>query len=126
MREHGYYDLTVNINRVTFIAYDSWNYEAIVKWAEEFKEIVLKLNNEPWACLVDLTQWELGVPETREHLYELYKWLNNQNLKYLAVVFGSSMQQSLLEKPYQILTNVERKYYTDIEQANHWLSNYGF
>jgi hypothetical protein len=49
-----------------------------------------------------------------------------QNLKYLAVVFGLSIQKSLLEKTYAILTNVEIKYCVDIEEANLWLKDIGF
>jgi hypothetical protein len=78
------------------------------------------------ACRVDLTNWELITPDVTSYIAELYSWLNNQNLKYLAVVFGLSIQKSLLEKTYAILTNVEIKYCVDIEEANYWLKDVGF
>ncbi|MBA6231409.1 MULTISPECIES: hypothetical protein [unclassified Colwellia] len=126
MNAHGSYKLEVNRNTVTFIAYDAWNYEAAIEWGKEFKSIVLQMNNEPWACLVDLTEWELATPDTRSYISELYLWLNNQNLKYLVVVFGLSIQKEILEKTYKILTNVEKKYCEDIGKANNWLNSVGF
>jgi hypothetical protein len=126
MKAHGSYKLEVNKNTVTFIAYDSWNYEAAIEWGNEFKNIVIQMNNEPWACLVDLTEWELATPDTGSYLSELYLWLNNQNLKYLAVVFGLSIQKDVLEKTYRILTNVDKKYCVDLDEANNWLNSVGF
>lgn len=126
MKAHGSYKLLVNDNTVTFIAYDAWNYEAIVEWGNEFKKIILQLNTKPWACLVDLTEWELGTPDTRVYLSEFYSWLNNQNLQYLAVVFGSSIQKDILQKTYVILSNVDKKYCSNIQEANDWLNSVGF
>ena len=126
MQTHGSYKLQVHKHTVTFIAYDSWNYEAVVEWGNEFKGIVMQMNNEPWVCIVDLTEWELGTPEARGYLSELYIWLNNQNLKYLAVICGLSIQRDILEQTYKILTKVERKYCIDLDEANDWLKNVGF
>jgi hypothetical protein len=126
MKAHGSYKLEVNKHTVTFKAYDSWNYEAAFEWGEEIKGIVNQLKNEPWACLVDLTEWELATPDTRTYISELYSWLNDQNLKYIAVIFGLSIQKEVLEHTYSILTNVEKKYCVDLEQANNWLHSVGF
>ena len=126
MKAHGTYKLDVKNNTITFVAYDSWNYEAAVVWGEELKNVVIQMNKEPWSCLVELTKWELITPDARSYISELYSWLNTQNLKYLAVVFGSSLQRALLEKTYVILTNVEIKYCEDLEEAKSWLSDVGF
>ncbi|WP_159817914.1 hypothetical protein [Colwellia sp. 20A7] len=126
MKSHGSYTLTVNKNTLTFVAYDSWNYEAAIDWGQELKKLVIQMNNEPWACLVDLTQWELITPDARSYISELYSWLNNQNLQYLAVVFGLSIQKSLLEETYKLFTNVEIKYCVDSTEANNWLNSVGF
>lgn len=126
MKAHGTYTLEVNQRTLTFTAYESWNYEATIEWGEEFKSMVTQMNDEPWACLVDLTKWELATPDTKRYLSELYVWLNNQNLKYLAVVFGHSIQKDLLEKTYEILTNVDKNYCFDIDEAKNWLNSVGF
>ena len=47
-----------------------WNYEAIVEWGNEFKNIVIQMSNKPWACIVDLTAWDLGTPDKRRYLSE--------------------------------------------------------
>ena len=126
MNTHGSYKLEINKNTVTFKAYDSWNYEEAIEWGNEFKNIVIQMRNEPWACLVDLTEWELATPDTRSYLSELYLWLNDQNLKHLAVTFGLSIQKDVLEITYRLLTNVDKKYCVDLDEANKWLNSVGF
>ena len=126
MKVHGSFTLEVNKKTVTFTAYDAWNYEAAVNWGNEFKTIIAQFNNEPWVCIVDLTQWELATPDTRVYISEFYQWVNDHNLKYLAVIFGHSLQKSVLEKTYTILTNVERQYFLDKDEAGNWLKSLGF
>lgn len=126
MKVHGSYTLAVNKNTVTFKAYDAWNYEATIKWGKELSKMVTSMNNEPWACLVDLTEWELATPDSRSYISEFYAWLNEQNLTYLVVVFAHSFQKEILEKTYVILTKVERKYCIDIDEGREWLKSVGF
>lgn len=126
MKTHGSYTLDVNNNIIVFTAYDSWNYEAAIEWGDELKSIVTNMNGEPWACLVDLTKWELITPGARDYISDLYSWLNDQNLKYLGVVFGFSIQKSVLEKTYEIFTSVDIKYCVDLDEANDWLNSVGF
>lgn len=126
MEKHGSYELKVNNNIVTLKAYDAWNYETITAWGKDFKNIVMHMNNKPWACLVDLTEWELGTPDGRSYLYDLHLWLNSQNLKCLAIVCALSIQKEVLEEIYRILTNVDREYFESIDEAVDWLSSVGF
>jgi hypothetical protein len=126
MKAHGSYKLEVNNNTITFTAYDAWNYEAAIEWGNELKNIVAQMNNEPWAFLSDLTEWELITPGATGYISELYSWVNDQNFKYLAVVFGLSIQKSLLEEHHKIFTNVEINYFGDLDEANCWLNSVGF
>jgi hypothetical protein len=48
MKVHGSYTLEVNKSTITFVAYDSWNYEAAIAWGNELKNIVIQMKNEPW------------------------------------------------------------------------------
>jgi hypothetical protein len=126
MKEHGSYDLDVQKQTITFSAYDSWNYQTAQRWGDEIKSIVTGFENKEWACIVDLTMWELATPDIRGYLVELYMWLNDNNLKYLAVVFGLSIHKEILEKTYVVLTNVKKEYCESLDEAREYLDRVGF
>ncbi len=126
MKGHGAYKLEVNNNTITFNAYGAWNYETAEEWGRELKDIVVQMNNKPWAFLSNLTEWELITPDAKEYISELYSWFNKQNFKYLAIIYGLSVQKSLLEEHHKIFTNVEIEYFDDLDEAICWLNSVGF
>ena len=58
-------------------------------------------------------------------LDELNEWGNLNNQKYEVVVCGLSIQQALLEKSHEVLTNVETKFSENLKQAYEWLETVG-
>jgi len=126
MNEHGSYDLIVEGQTLTFRAYGTWNYETAKRWREETTKLVNGINDKPWACLVDLGHWELATPDIRSYAYDFNLWLNNNDLKYLAVVYRLHIQKEILKISHAALTNVKIKYFDNLEDANEWLSIIGF
>ena len=84
-------------------AIGAWNYETALSYGKEYKQLISKLRDKPWACLVDLTEWELFTPEAGEHVDELNDWGNINNQKYEVVICSLYIQKALLEKTHEVL-----------------------
>ena len=125
MLEHGSFDMKIIEQTLVVRCFDAWNNETVLRMCKEYKDLVSKINNKPWACIVDLTQWELSTPEMWIHIDELNVWGNINNQKYEAVVCSSSVQKYLMEKSHDVLTNVEAKFYDELVQAYEWLESVG-
>lgn len=126
MEPHGSFKLTIKEKTLIVTAIGAWNYETAVSCGKEYKRLVSGLEGKPWACLVDLKEWELFTPDASDYINELNKWGNINNQKYEVVVFGLSIHQAVLEKSHEVLTNVEIKFYENLEQAYEWLETIGF
>jgi hypothetical protein len=126
MQEHGSYSLEVKGQTHILKAYGAWNYETVQRWGAETKQLVSTINLTPWACLIDLTEWELATPDAREYVYNLNLWFNDNNLKHLAIVYSLYIQKEILKISQAVLTNVEIKYFDTLEEAEKWLNSIGF
>jgi len=126
MQEHGSYSLEIKNKTHILKAYGAWNYETVQRWGAETKQLVSTIKSNPWACLVDLTDWELATPDAREYVYNINLWLNDNNLKYLAVVYSLHLQKEILTITHAALTNVEIKYVKTLKEAEIWLNSLGF
>lgn len=126
MQEHGSYSLEIKNKTHILKAYGAWNYETVKRWGAETKQLVSTIKSNPWACLVDLTDWELATPDAREYVSNLNLWFNDNNLKYLAVVYSLYLQKEILKISHAALTNVEIKYFETLEEGEKWLNDVGF
>jgi hypothetical protein len=125
MQSHGSFELSIKDQTLIVKAIGAWNYETAVNCGKEYKRLVHKLKLKPWACLVDLTEWELFTPDASDYIDELNEWGNLNNQKYEVVVCGLFIQQALLEKSHEVLTNVETKFSENLKQAYEWLETVG-
>ena len=125
MLEHGSFEFEVVEQTLVVKCFDAWNVETVLRMCSEYKDHVKKINDKPWACLVDLTQWELSTPEMWAHIDELNEWGNLNNQKYEVVVCNSAVQQYLMENSHEVLTNVEAIFCENLAQAYGWLTGLG-
>ena len=123
MIEHGTFELELTGKILTLRAYDAWNYHTALRWGKETKEIVNSIKSHPWSCLCDLTKWELATPDVHQYVIGLNLWLDANNLRYLAIVYNISLQQSVLEKSHRAFTNVEVRYFTNLDEGKTWLKD---
>lgn len=125
MLEHGSFKLEVIGQTLVVQCFDAWNIETVLRMCKEYKECIEDIKHKPWACLVDLSQWELSVPEMWDEVDKLNHWGNSNNQKYEAVICGMSIQKSLMETSHEVLTNVESRFFTKVEEAYDWLASVG-
>ena len=123
MVEHGSYSLSISKQTLYVQCFGAWNLETAQHMGEQYKALVLKICEEPWACLLDLTKWELGTPEVWDYIDELNEWGNNHNQKFEAVVCCLSLQRALIEKSHEVLTEVDGRFFENMEQARAWLKS---
>lgn len=86
---------------------------------------ITTIKDKPWACLVDLSRWELSTPDMWQKIDELNEWGNENNQRFEVVICSLSIQKSLMETSHEVLTNVESKFCDKIEQAFSWLESVG-
>ncbi|PKI16594.1 hypothetical protein [Colwellia sp. 12G3] len=125
MNEHGSFSMKIVDRTLMVEAVGAWNLETAIRWGQEFKLLVSSIEELQWACLVDLSNFELAIPEVWEHLDSVNKWSNLHNQKYEAVVCSLSLQKVLIEKSHAALTNVETKFCEDLNEAFEWLEIMG-
>lgn len=125
MKEHGAFKMQVVDQTLIVKCFDTWNHETVKRLCKEYKDHVWQINNKPWACLVDLSQWELSTPEMWDDIDELNIWGNANKQRYEAVVCSLSIQKELMIASHEVLTKVETSFCDNIEQAYQWLESRG-
>lgn len=125
MQEHGSFEMEIKNQTIIVRGYDSWNLETTLRFVQEFKLLAQTLENKPWACLVDLTKFNSGVPDVWKKIDEVNSWANSHGQKYEVVVCNSSLQEFLLMRSHAPLVGVETKFCENLEQANEWLTKLG-
>lgn len=125
VQEHGYFNIEIVEQTLIIKCFEAWNFETTLRFCKEYKELVEKINDKPWACLVDLNQWDLATPDMWDEIHKLNEWSNINNQKYEAVICSMSLQKSMVEKSHTAFTNVETSFFENREQAYDWLNSVG-
>ena len=115
-------------NVLVAIICGSWSKLSAQDFANEFKQAAAPLTGQPWAHIVYMDDWNLGVPEIEPVVQELVTWCINNNLRYAAQVHCPNMV-----KRYQIDRMVieksdgfERRIFPEQQPAFAWLASLGF
>lgn len=125
MLQHGSFDIACKDKTIIVKCMGAWNIETVQEFIPIYKKYVLAFDGQPWACLLDLTQWELATPEAWELIDELNVWGNANNQRYEAVICSISFQQIFVEQSHLVMPNVEKKFCDDLAQAQQWLASVG-
>lgn len=125
MNEHGSYQMALRGQVLVINIHGAWNLETTQRWCLEYMSLADTLKKEPWACFVDLTEWELSTPECIACIDRVNDWGNLNNQKYEAVICRSLLQQKILKQMHQRLPNVQTEFFQDEDQAWQWLQEEG-
>ena len=107
----------------------SWSERTALQYADTMKKEVLSFNGKPWANLVLLAEWDIGVPAIEGIIADLLLWNLQRNFRRLAMVLGNNPVQGfqidrILNK--KIESDFQSNFFTSEAIANNWLSNQGF
>lgn len=122
MPKHGSYSITTHKQILTMKAYDEWNIETVISCCRSFKIKANKLKHKNWACLVDLSEWELGPPEILHEIKKLNVWSEKNNQTFEAVVIKNALQRQLLEITHMAFNNIQAKFFDNHHDALSWLA----
>ena len=121
MQEHGSFTLKTIEQTLIIMACGAWNIETTLRFVHENKKLTEHINAKPWACLVDLKEWDLSTPEIWPYIDELNIWAAQQGQRFEVVVYNNSIQKQLLVDSHKKLKGVEIEYFKTPEDAYQWL-----
>ena len=113
-------------NLVIVRCYSCWNVETAERMQADFLEAANNISTRPWACLVDLLEWELGGPEVMDSILEINHWCAKNNQRMEAVVCSSTIQEHLLRQLQQALPDTESAFFNREHDALKWLYSNGY
>lgn len=110
-----------------------WNERTALDFADAFKQTAKPLLGQPWAHIVYLDDWELGVPEIEPIVRGLVSWCIDNGLRHAAQVYSPNMvKQYQLDKmvsdriELSPAEHFEKRVYSDELAAFAWLAELGF
>ncbi|AZQ84275.1 hypothetical protein EKO29_09725 [Colwellia sp. Arc7-635] len=120
--EHGSFEFEVVGQILIMRPKGAWNFETALRCCQEYKELAKTLLHSPWACLVDLSSWELGTPDIWNEIDKVNAWADQNNEKFEAVICSNSLQITLLEQTYNKYKNVQTAFFETESEALKWLN----
>jgi hypothetical protein len=127
LKEHGSFEIQVKGRVIEVKVSGSWNADTAQRYCSEYSNLAAPLVNEPWAELVNLTEWELDTPEAEKILHDLSQWADKNNLKYEAMITGkSSIREFQLDRIKNHPRKIIVKYFKTTDEAVNWLRSHGF
>lgn len=68
--------------------YGVWKVGTAEAYAEEMKSIVKPLSGNPWAKLIDLTNWKTAYPEAFDVIGDLNRWCKKHSLEWTVYIIN--------------------------------------
>lgn len=122
MRKHGHFIIKQESNLLFSYFFGAWNIEQTLTYAEQVKCSVQTLQNQPWARIVDLSQWEGGGEEVTKPLIDLQLWSEYNNCVQTLFINPPLIPKYLLEKygdPFSSYQIVQSE-----DEAKEWLKDH--
>lgn len=126
MQVHGGFKIDIVDRLIKVRFYGAWNKETSEKLRAEFREEASKLSKEPWACLVNLLDWELGGPDVWEAIIILNHWCAKNNQILEAVVCDKDIEEHIFRQLQKELPNTESAFFQTEGEALKWLAAKGY
>ena len=93
---------------------------------EEFKLNASKLIDAPWACLVDLSDWQLAGRDIWEPIVALNHWCSEHNQALEAVVCEMAVQKFMIERAHGALPETQIAFFDNMTKAKQWIRSKGY
>jgi hypothetical protein len=94
----------------------------------QFIQLALPIIDQPWAHIVYLDNWQLGIPEIEPVIQQLVAWCIQHNLRYAAQVYCPHMiKKYQLDRMIVERTDTfEKRAFSAQQDAFQWLKSVGF
>lgn len=117
---HGDYNFEFVDNILIIRVVGSWNEEAAIQFSDALKEIVVRLDDKPWGNILNMTEWDLSIPEIWNVLGETAIWLMDHNHKFEAVVATHAIEKHLMNQRFESTPNLKKAFFRDEVEALKW------
>jgi hypothetical protein len=97
-KEHGLFNIKVEENLLLVQFFGAWNHAQAQHYNQEAKLAATPLLNQPWARIIDLSQWEGGGEETIAPIANLHQWSQQHNCFFAAYINPPLVPQFMIEK----------------------------
>ena len=126
MREHGSYQIQLIGQVISTKLIGQWNYETTEHYVNDALAQAKLISDKPWACLIDLTEWELWTPDVWPLLEEANRWSAANNQKYEATITKMATHERVLEKTDEGFSGgVITQVFDNHQKALEWLQSVG-
>jgi hypothetical protein len=98
MRTHGHFILRQENNLLFSYFFGAWNIEQALTYTEQVKRSVQTFKKQPWARIVDLSQWEGAGEEVTKPLADLQRWSEHNNCIQTLFINPPLIPKYMLEK----------------------------
>ena len=99
MEIHGHWKFLVGGKDILLVkVMDSWNVEAAIAFAQEFKDVASAMIGQPWSILISTEQADLMVPEAMTELEKLNSWAVDHNCKLEVSVVGYKLHEEVFKR----------------------------
>ena len=122
LQQHGSFTIEIKQRTIEINAFAAWNEQTSEQFRQAYLELAQQLRKQPWACLINLLEWELGTGEILRVGQELNAWSFANKQRFSAIVCESSLHRHLIEKIQEPTKSIEHRYFTDVESARVWLN----
>ncbi len=131
--KYGHYALDFSGNVMEVFATGAWNLNTAEAMALDMQELVHRIDNTPWAALMDGRRWVLSTPDCQKCLSETIKSNISNGLKRSAYVLDAGMvKKAQLERTHPAENSelakydYQREYFTTYFDALNWLHKEGY
>lgn len=121
---HGEYIIEIHDRVIISQSFGSWNDVTIRRFIKEYQNHAQRLVDQPWAGIVDVTQWQLATQEAELIATEFEQWCKNNNRQYVAIVGTSSIVNFQLSRAGLTQNNQQTQiqYFDKLSNAIDWLT----
>lgn len=106
----------------------SWSQQDAEDFTREFKAVASPLLGYDWASIIQLDNWQLGVPGIEPVIKDLVRWKISRGLRYSAHVYWPSIVKEFqLDRMVKnVAGRFEVQHFKHPQQAFNWLETHGF
>lgn len=116
MQPHGDFQIRLAGQVVISALKGAWNAETAHKYFDEVRDCAREICHNPWARLVDLSEWEGSGDDVAQILVNLQQWSAEHNSKYVAYVKPHTLSRYMMEK-YNVSDVIDYSVFDDHQSA---------
>lgn len=97
---HGEYQILAEGNILLCRIHGSWNLHCANNFVADITERVKQFGGQPWARVINMTNYQLGTPEVTERMHRFGEWANENGCIQHNFIFSNDLQKDQVSTAY--------------------------